>query len=132
MSYFSRPATSRGPEIPILIDSCIFYYAALLTHADYCPFTVPGLSPHSVKYVMCQSDGAPGGYSTHKLELVSIRVMCRKQMEEDRGMEGAVGKGLGWKQREREDLGGKWVKRNWKKKGSRKIPVVKKHQVSFL
>lgn len=69
MSYFSRAATSRGPEIPVLIKSCIFYYAAQLIHADYCSFTSLGLSPHSLKYVMCQSDRALGGYSTQKPEL---------------------------------------------------------------
>lgn len=68
-SYFSRAATSRGPEIPVLIKSCIFYCAAQLIHADYCSFTSLGLSPHSLKYVMCQSDRALGGYNTQKPEL---------------------------------------------------------------
>lgn len=107
MSYFSRAATSRGPEIPVLIKSCIFYYAAQLIRADYCFFTSPGLSPHSLKYVMCQSDRARGGYGTHKPELGSIRIMCRKQMEEDRETVGAVGGGSECKQRERGDLGDK-------------------------
>jgi len=49
MSDFSRAATSRGSEIPVLIKSCIFYYAAQLIHADYCSFTSPGVSSHSWK-----------------------------------------------------------------------------------
>lgn len=100
MSYFSRAATSRGPEIPVLIKSCIFYYAAQLIHADYCSFTSLGLSQHSLKYVTCQSDRALGGYSTQKPELSSMRAMCRNQMEEDRGMVGVVGEDLEWKQRD--------------------------------
>lgn len=107
MSYFIRAATSRGPEIPVLIKSCIFYYAAQLVHADYCSFTSPGLSPLSLKYVMCQSDRARGGFSTHKPKLDSIRIMHRKEMEKDRGTVGAVEGSSGWKQRERGDLGGK-------------------------
>lgn len=100
MSYFSRAATSRGPEIPVLIKSCTFYYAAQLIHADYCSFTALGLSPHSLKYVICQSDRALGGYSSQKPELGSMRVISRKQMEEDRGMVGVVGEDPEWKQRE--------------------------------
>lgn len=98
---FSRAATSRGPEIPVLIKSCIFYYAAQLIHADYCSFTSLGLSLHSLKYVMCQSDRALGGYSTQKPELGSMRMICRKKMEDNRRMVGVVGEDPEWKQRER-------------------------------
>lgn len=103
ISYFSRAATSRGPEIPVLIKSSIFYYTAQLVHADYCSFTSPGLSPHCLRYVVCQSDRARGVYGNHKPELGPVRVMCRKQMEEDKGAAGAAGaagKGSGWKKRE--------------------------------
>lgn len=68
MSYFSRAATSRGPEIPVLIKSFIFYYAAQLVHAEYCFFTSQGLSPH-FKNMSCVIQTAHRGYDTHKPEL---------------------------------------------------------------
>lgn len=60
MSYFCGAATSRGPEIPVLIKSRVFHYAAQLVRADYCSFTSPGLSPLS-KNMSCVSQTEPMG-----------------------------------------------------------------------
>lgn len=47
---------------------------------------------------MCQSDRTLGGYGSQKPELSSMRIICRKQMEEDRGMVGVVEEDPEWKQ----------------------------------
>lgn len=121
--YFSRCATSRGPKIPVLIKICAFCCAAQLIHAEYCFFTSPGLSPH---FKTCHVPvTVRGSCRTHNPELSSVRIVCRKQIEENRGTVGSVVGGPGGKQRQRGDLGGKWVERKKIRKGGRQIPMLK-------
>lgn len=116
MSYFSRAATSRGPEIPVLIKSCVFYYAAQLIHADYCSFTSPGLSPHS-KICHVSVRQSPWGLQHSQARAGFNQSNVGNKWKRTEGQEGDPG----WKQRERGDLGGKWVKRKQKKKEGRQI-----------